>query len=131
MHARPIVRIMILILVVSVVTLSCSFDYWLDFALTDITHTNPSEKVDVGYSMINNGGRSMHNASIRIQVTANLMTGMPEQHTEWLPIVGVDLASYGGKYSDTYSFSFSGLIDGTTIEVEIIGARWDEQTSGY
>ena len=129
MRARQLVRIALLMLAVALVTLSCTYDYWLDFAITSTEVID--DQLDVGYSMINNGDQSVNNAQIHIQVTADLMTGMPEQYSEWLPIPGVDLAGYGDSYSDSYSFLFSDLIDESTVEVEIIGSRWDEYSSSY
>jgi hypothetical protein len=132
MRARLLARIVLLVLAAALVSVSCTFDYWLDFAINDweINLAN-DHQLDVGYSMINRGDQSINNASIHIQVTADLMTGTPEQYSEWLPIAGVDLAGYGGSYSATYSFLFSGTIDVTTVEVEILGSRWDDYTSSY
>jgi hypothetical protein len=132
MRARPLARIAILVLAVALVTLSCTFDYWLDFAISD-WEVNPADdhQVIVGYSMINRGDRDMNNASIYVQVTAKLMDDTPEQCSEWLPIAGVDLAGYGDSFSGTYTFLFSGTINPATVEVEILGSRWDEYTSSY
>jgi hypothetical protein len=123
MHARPIVRIMILILAVSVVTLSCSFDYWLDFAISSTQVID--DQLDVGYSMINNGTRNLKNVSIHILVTVQLDAGGSEQQDPWVPIAGVNL-TVGEKHSDTITFTFSGPF--TDHVEEIIGARWDDDT---
>ena len=128
MHTRPIARIALLAVTAAAVALSCSIDYTLDFALTDMAHADHDVKVDVGYSMINNGMRSMDNVSIHILVTIELEAGGPEQKDQWVPTGGVDL-TVGGKHSDTITFTFSGPF--TDHVEEIIGARWDEYTSSY
>jgi hypothetical protein len=125
MNLRRIVGITVLVLAAAAVTLSCSFDYWMDFRIGDIAvGTN---YVDVGYSLYNAGSLSMDNAQIHIEVTADLALGGSETLEQWTP--GVNLSVFE-QFSGTLFFTFSGDIVGPVV-VEVIGTRWDEHSSSY
>ena len=87
MHTRKLARIALLAVVVAAVALSCSFDYWMDFDLGDIAVG--LDYVDIDYSLYNAGSRSMDNAQIHIEVTADLALGGSETVEQWTP--GVNL----------------------------------------
>jgi hypothetical protein len=125
MHSRTPARIAFLVLAVAAVTFSCTYDYWLDFELGDtLVGLN---YVEAEYSMTNNGSQAIDNAQIHIQVTADLLSGGSELHEAWLPTDGVDLSIFE-NYSDTAVFSFSSEIIGSSVLIEIIGTRWDENS---
>jgi hypothetical protein len=125
MNVRPIGRILLVVLAAAAVAVSCTYDYWLDFELGDIG--TGSNYVDVDYSMTNSGSKSMYNASIRIQVSADVAGYGTQTLSEWLPLDGVDLSSFDA-YTDTYQFTFSDVIDPASVMVEIVGTRWDDST---
>jgi hypothetical protein len=124
MNVRSFARIAILIVAAAAIALSCSLDYMLDFELGDIAVG--FDYVDVDYSLFNAGSRSMDNAQIHIAVTADLALGGYETLQQWTP--GVDL-SVLEPFSDTLRFTFSGQIVNPVV-VEVIGAGWDEDSSG-
>jgi hypothetical protein len=126
MNARPIGRILLVVLAAAAIAVSCSYDYWLDFDLGDIAVG--SNYVDVDYTMTNSGSKTMYNASIHIEVTANIVGNGPQTLDEWLPVDGVDLSAYQ-SHPATYRFAFGSPIDPAPVSVEIIGSRWDDSSA--
>jgi hypothetical protein len=123
MNIRSIGRIALLVLAAFAVVVSCSYDYWLDFELGDTSVS--AYEVQADYYMTNSGGMTMYDASIHIQVTADLQSGGSEQQDAWVPPNGVDLSSFE-SFSGTAFFTFVSPINGATIE--IIGSRWDDSS---
>ena len=123
MYARKLAKIALVVVVAAAVALSCSFDYWMDFSIGDIAVG--LDYVDVDYSLYNAGSRSMDNAQIHIEVTADLALGGSETLEQWTP--GVNLSVFE-TFSGTLYIPFSGSIVNPVV-VEVIGTRWDEFTS--
>ena len=125
MHIGKIAKITLLAVMVAAAALSCSFDYWMDFNLGDIMVG--FDYVDVDYSLYNAGSRSMDNAQIHIQVSADLALGGSETQEQWTSAVNLSVFE---TYSGTLHIPFSGGIVNPVV-VEVIGTRWDEVTSSY
>jgi hypothetical protein len=123
MNRRTLARIAVLTVVVAAVTLSCSFDYMLNFDISDIAVF--VNNVQFTYTLTNSGARSMDNATIHIKATADLATGGSTSHDEWT--TGVELSPYD-TFSQTLTYYFSGNITGPVV-IEVIGAAWDEHAS--
>jgi hypothetical protein len=124
MHTRPLVRISLLAVAVAAVALSCTLDYILDFELGDIAFG--VDNVEVDYTLHNACFRSIDNAAINIRVTADDDAGDPHELELWTP--PVDL-SVGETVSGTLRFEFGYSIYNPVV-VEVVGAGWDETSSG-
>jgi len=120
MKRPPVLRIALLAAAVGVAALSCSFDYQLDFEITDVILG--ADYVQVGYSLYNAGMRAIDDASITIRVSINAGEAVLEMSTP-----GVDL-SVGGADSDALLFSFTGHTV-TTATAEVVSAAWNEHDS--
>lgn len=118
---RPaLLRIALLATAVAVAALSCSFDYQLDFEITDVSLGVDS--VQVGYSLQNTGMRAIDDASITILVEINAGETSLEMSTP-----GVDL-DIGGTSSGTLIFPFTGYTV-STATAKVISAAWNEHDS--
>ena len=124
MNVRSLAKVAILVVAAAALALSCSLDYMLDFDIGDIAVG--LDYVDVDYTLFNAGSRTMDNAQIHIEVTVDLALGGSETLERWTP--GVDLSVFE-SFSDTLEFTFSGEIINPVV-VEVIGAGWDEDSSG-
>lgn len=125
MYARKLAKIAFLAVVAAAVTLSCSYDYWMDFSIDTIAVG--LDYVDVDYTLYNAGSRSMDNAQIHIEVTADLALGGSETLEQWTPSVHLSVFD---TFSSTLHVPFSSDIVNPVV-VEVIGTRWDEVASSY
>jgi hypothetical protein len=123
MNAHRLARITILLVAVAALSLSCTLDYMLDFELTSVSFVVGGDSVLVNYKLTNNGFRSLKNAAIKVEVTAQ--DGGPLTPVEaWTPYVDL---SVGESVTGSVTFTFTGftLSDATAV---VVGAGWDDDT---